>query len=643
MAKDSFQNSLGMDLIKIERGSFMMGQEDGDFDERPRHRVKLDYSFHMASTVVTNAHYEKFDPTHFNLRGKRGFSREDEEAAVFVSWHDAMKFCRWLSEKEGRPYRLPTEAEWEYACRAGTSTPFHTGNSLEESYYRNQNRNWEPQPVPLEVATTPPNDWGLYDMHGTVEEWCYDWYGRYQSGERINPVGPPSGNMKVTRGGSHNTDPHYLRSANRSGTLPEDKNWLIGFRLVVGELPKTSPRSRRKPLWSTNVESVAHKWSEESEEPVFEGPLRYVNKPSRPENVPFYSHNHCPDISWCDNGDLLAIWFSCEEERGREMTILASRLRKGNDSWDPPAQFFNAPDRNMTGSALFNNGEGKLFHFNGLEVSGCWKNLALVMRTSTDDGASWSHPRLINPNHQTRNQVIAGTIKTKKGYLIQPCDAGAAGGKDAISSIHISRDGGINWTDPGVHESPLNLDRGSKGKSIAGIHAGIEQLSNGDLMAFGRGNNIEGKMPISYSEDMGKTWTYHSSQFPPISSGQRIVFTRLREGPLLLISFTDPSDDLDGDRTGMSLLDATGKERTCYGMFAALSFDEGRHWPIKKLITAGGPSQRLDGGAWTGEFTMNANQSEPMGYLAATQTPDGMIHLISSALYYKFNLAWLLD
>lgn len=120
-------NSLGMNMVVLAPGRFSMGGTDGEFDERPVHTVTIIRPFSLAATEVTNAQYEQFDPAHRALRGKRGISREDDEAVVFVSWHDAVRFCQWLSEKEGRPYRLPTEAEWEFACRAGTTTAYSTG------------------------------------------------------------------------------------------------------------------------------------------------------------------------------------------------------------------------------------------------------------------------------------------------------------------------------------------------------------------------------------------------------------------------------------------------------------------------------------------------------------------------------------
>lgn len=646
---EEYTNSIKMRFVRIEPGIFMMSSsESGDHDEQPVHQVRITKPFYMGVTEVTNAQYEQFNLEHKKYRGRRGFSNEDDEAVVFVSWHDAGRFCQWLSEKEGKPYRLPTEAEWEYACRAGTTTAYHTGESLPEVYHKHQNEEWEPVSVPLYVGRTPANLWGLHDMHGNVEEWCHDWYGPYTESEQFDPVGRIDGVFKVTRGGSHNTTVEYLRSANRMGTLPEDKHWLIGFRVVLGELPKTKPLPRPEPkLWAQNVQPSNYDWSNgpDPDTPYFQGPIEFVRFPKNRETIPMYDHNHCPSITWCPNGDLLAVWFSTIRERGREMTILASRLRSGNDQWDFPAEFFKAPDRNMTGSSLFNDGKGTIYYFNGMETDGMWANLALVMRTSTDNGVSWSRPRLINSEHQPRNQVISGTFRTREGYLIQPCDAvyGGNGG----TAIHISRDEGQTWTDPGAGTTKPNFAVDKTGGTIAGIHAGVVQLNDGSLMAFGRGDNRLGsddnigeRMPMSRSKDMGKTWTYAASEFSPIDGGQRLVLKRLREGPILFVSFTDSSKNLNAPE-GMLIRDASGKERRVYGMFAALSFDEGNTWPVKKLIAPDGPAQDLDGGAWTRNFVMDATHAEPRGYLAVTQTPDGLIHLISSRLHYRFNLVWL--
>ena len=135
-------------------------------------------------------------------------------------------------------------------------------------------------------------------------------------------------------------------------------------------------------------------------------------------------------------------------------------------------------------------------------------------------------------------------------------------------------------------------------------------------MAFGRGNSIDGKMPVSYSSDKGYSWSSQASGFPPIGSGQRLVLKRLIEGPIMLATFTNG------------------------GMTIFLSYDEGQTWTDGKLLSDGS-GRTIAGGAWTGDFTMDATHAEPKGYFACAQTPDGIIHLISSRLHYRFNLSWL--
>jgi hypothetical protein len=141
-------------------------------------------------------------------------------------------------------------------------------------------------------------------------------------------------------------------------------------------------------------------------------------------------------------------------------------------------------------------------------------------------------------------------------------------------------------------------------------------------------------MPMSISKDMGKNWTYSASEFPPLGSGQRLILRRLKEGPILFVSFTDR-------KNGMVIRDHAGKQCKVFGMFAALSLDEGKTWPVIRLVSAGGAARILDGGGNTGKFVMDQTHAEPRGYLAATQTPNGLIHLISSKQHYVFNLAWI--
>ena len=632
--------------VEIPAGSFYMGGtgEGEDFDEAPVHKVTISRPFRMGQTEVTNAQFEAFRPEHRAYRGKNGLSSGDDEAVTFVSYHDAVAFCEWLSQKEGKTYRLPTEAEWEYACRAGTYYDFYTGDGLPENYRKHQQTTRDYAAVSLRVGQTPPNAFGLYDMHGNVEEWCLDWYGPYSAEEQTDPAGYATGFYRVTRGGSHNTPDKYLRSANRMAMIPEDKHALTGFRVVQAEYPSQPTLIDETPHRHANaVRQQAFTWSKNDTTPFFTAPVPYVITPACGSSEPFFRHNHQPAITWCDNGDLLAAWFSADEENGRGMVVLASRLRAGSDQWEEASLFFKVPDRNMTGLALFNDGEGRLYHLNGVEAAGDWQNLAMALRVSTDNGATWSAPRLIAPEHTKRHQIIAGTIRTREGWLIQACDAGP--GSHDGAAIHISKDGGATWHDPWDGAPLPDFHEGGSGSTIAGIHAGVVQLADGSLMALARGNSIEDeqgrlRMPMSLSKDGGKTWEYHASEFPPIDGGQRLVFMRLKEGPLLLFSFTDHPLRTPENERGMLFPDRAGNNYRGYGLYAALSFDEGKTWPVRKLLTDG-ETRFLNGGAWTRFFLMDQTHAEPRGYMAATQTPDGMIHLVSSRLYYRFNLAWL--
>jgi sulfatase modifying factor 1 len=636
----SFTNSLGMKMRKIPAGTFLMGQEnEGDFDERPVHSVTIPNSFFISATEVTNVQYEAFDSDHRQYRGKYGLSQEDDEAVIFVTRNEAIAFCEWLSQKEGKTYRLPTEAEWEYACRAGTNTKYYNGDQLPEIYFKNQRETWSFEHVSLKVATTSPNAWGLYDMHGNAEEWCLDWYGIYQEGERTAPIGYANGDFKVTRGGSHSTDVHYLRSPNRSGALPHERHPLIGFRVVCAEMPTTEPLTRSDvPLWARDVSQKRYDWqiSSQTDSALFIGPKTYVKIPPGLNGPLFIDHNHCPALTVCPNGDLLAIWYTTKAESGRELAIAASRLRKGAVEWDEASLFWDSPDRNDHASDLLWDGENTLYHFNGLSSDATWGKLILIMRTSTNNGVTWSKAQILNPEYGLRNQVIAGGFITSSNRILLRCDAVTEGNGGTV--IHLLNLDGSGWFIPCPTRLKPTFKEGETGAWIAGIHAGVVELNNGKLLALGRGDNINGRMPQSISTDMGRSWTYSASEFPPISGGQRLALLRLQEGPLLLVSFTGTINYED-----LAITDQAGRKVYRHGLFAALSYDEGQTWPIKKLISDFGDSRVLNGGAWTDEFIMNATNAEPKGYIVAKQAPNGIIHLLSSALHYQFNLKWLLE
>lgn len=641
------QSVPSIEMAEIPAGFFFMGgRGDGeDFDEAPVHKVIFPKSFRIGVTEVTNQQFEYFFPEHKSLRGYKGVSHNDNDAVVNVSWHDAMEFCRLLSQATGRNFRLPTEAEWEYACRAGSYTLYNTGDWFPESMHKEQRVARDFSPVSLEVAQFAPNQFGLYDMHGNVEEWCMDYYAPYSQHDQINPCGPCDGTYRVTRGGSHHTPIKYLRSSNRSAMLPDDKHAQTGFRIVESD----APLNNYGEIWTVpqlrnDVSNSMYKWKPiPSDKPFYKPPVPYVIKPDNVDAV-FYRHNHQPAVTWCPNGDLLAIWFSANEENGREVTVLYSRRIGKTGEWEEAKEFFRVPDRNITGSSLLTLIDGTLLHINGIEASGDWQNLAMACRKSNDNGVSWTKPEIIAPLHEKRHQIISGSIVTSQGYILQACDAGP-GGNDG-TALHISYDNGKSWRDQWDGAPLPDFVENGKGTTIAGIHAGVVQIDDSTIMAMGRGNSIADsagvmKMPVSLSYDMGRNWTYSASPFTPIDGGQRLVLRRLNEGPLLLISFTGHPLRTAPEHYGMEFTASDGSKFTGYGMFAAVSFDNGRTWPVRKLISDS-ETRFFDGGAWTGGFVSDSMHAEPRGYLCATQTPDNVIHLLSSRLHYQFNLAWIL-
>jgi len=647
-------------MVEIPAGEFMMGGPGNgyDFDEAPAHKVTMTRSFRMSVTPVTNAQFEEFFPEHRDLRGSEwGISSEDDDAVVCVSWNDAIEYCRRLSEKTGKTYRLPTEAEWEYACRAGTTTPYWTGDTLPSSMLHHPKTERNLVKVSLRVGQSDANPFGLHDMHGLVEQWCMDWYAPYSSSPQSDPVQNSWGLYKVTRGGSHNTPVEFSRSSSRMASLPGDSHCQIGFRVVEVDGKQLPVQVAPRGQWVESIlrnnfskiprlrERESRRWRRERESvakaPLWIDPIPFVIAPkdtSSPERTPFYKHNHQPAVTYTQDGDLIAIWFSCDAESGREMVVLSSRFERGTSRWEEASLFFKVPDRNMTGSSLCHLPGGTLLHVNGVGNSGDWQNLALVARHSADGGYSWTDPVIVEGKHTVRHQVIAGTLVLDDGTIIQCCDAGA--GSEDGTSVHVSRDGGLSFKDAGG--------------TAAGIHGGVVALPDGSLMIYGRGNSMEApqgmkdsfgkdigglmRMPCSISRDGGATWETSPTEFPPIASGQRLVLLRLREGPLMLVSFTD-SPKLK-EKVGMEFRGKDGKTFTGYGMFAAISYDNGKTWPVRRLISDGAEKD-LDGGAWTREFHMDSSHAEPRGYLACVQTPDGVVHLLSSRLHYRFNLSWI--
>ncbi len=234
-------NGVELEMMPINAGSFMMGapeDEEGRYKNEKQHRVILTKAFYMGKYEVTQEQWEALmgsNPSRF-----KGAKRPVE----CVSWYDAQEFIKKLNtqddvKRSGMKFRLPTEAEWEYACRAGTTTAYSWGNALNGDK-ANCNGNY-PYGTDVkgkyleqttDVGSYAPNAWGLYDMHGNVYEWCEDWFGDYGNGAVTDPKGAPSGSYRVVRGGSWSFNARDCRSAVRGRDTPSMRGNIIGFRVV---------------------------------------------------------------------------------------------------------------------------------------------------------------------------------------------------------------------------------------------------------------------------------------------------------------------------------------------------------------------------------------------------------------------------
>jgi len=603
-------NSLGMKLVRVEAGEFIMGAGDAppktreewdarEWYEAPAHKVKISKAFFMATTEVTNAQYEEFDPEHKKLRGKHGVSKLDDDPVVMVTWQQAVDFCAWLAKKEGKPYRLPTEAEWEYACRAGTTTAYHTGDTLTpEQANFGVGLDGKKRITAVAVGGYKPNAWGLHDMHGNVAEWCHDWYGPYEAGEQTDPVGRADGWARVTRGWSYLPASHklgavrYCRSANRSGHLPDDANRVTGFRVVLGEMPATKPLPvAEPPLNQRDVkQGPAPKDGPDATKPYFADLAKGLSVPKEMWGPIYGAWNHFSTIAVCPNGDVLAVWYTCTQEEGRECAQAACRLRAGSDKWDPPSFFFGTPDCNTHAPVLLTDGK-RLYHFFTQSFAG-WDDAADCMRVSENSGATWSKPRVIlSREDPLRMSQPCSAFVAANGKLVLAVD-GDFGHRD--ERIMTSADAGKTWT---VGKGDL---RKAAGKYA--IHPASVQRADGAILTFLRGPD---PMPAFASKDEGETWEPVQMPFPGISVGQKAAALKLAGGGLLLCSFDNKKQLVGG------------------GTFAALSFDDGMTWPHVRKVEG------------------------PTGYMSLAQGPNGVIYLLgpngSNIRCVAFNEAWLKD
>jgi formylglycine-generating enzyme required for sulfatase activity len=237
-AGEVVSNRLGMKFAWCPPGTFLMGSPEGEkerLNDEKQHRVTLTQGYYLGVYEVTQARWQAV------MDGNPSRFKGDDKPVENVSWEDCQEFCKKLAAREGKRYRLPTEAEWEYACRAGTTTPFHFGETISTDqanydgkyiYADGKKGKYRGETTP--VGSFPANAWGLYDMHGNVWEWCQDTYTSELNEDIKDPLVDKSGDIRVPRGGSGDVSPRGCRAACRGGIAPGLRHGSYGCRVVLG-------------------------------------------------------------------------------------------------------------------------------------------------------------------------------------------------------------------------------------------------------------------------------------------------------------------------------------------------------------------------------------------------------------------------
>lgn len=595
MAAERPANSMGMRLVPIRAGSFEMGVDSvplpasittapkgagsnrpsyGDYDEVPVHKVTITQGFLIGETEVTVEQFRQF---------RSDYKGDDYYApyASGISWNEAVAFCDWLTKKEGKPYRLPTEAEWEYAARADNAT-------------------------------------GVKNMHSGVAEWVLDWYGRYPSEPQVDPVGPASGIARVIRGGGlddrtakNSGQPgqrqpaemaYYRRSANRASMAPAfgDRPTCIGFRVVQAPMPATKPLPYQAPFFQSAIKQERIQFGDGPKEPYFYRRELFPNLGGRDMHDVGYRIGLAPGlgigyhnsaVQVLDNGDVIAAYYNTpREEDDADQSILTMRLRYGAEDWDMPEPWPDFADA-ADAAPVFWNDHGRLWFF-----WGCPRLMGAVpfqYMTSDDNGATWSavqYPHFTGPVGYYTPQPINSIVRAADGTIYMPVDA-----KGGTSVVFATSDNGKTWRDTGGR--------------TGGRHTTLEIAKDGALVGWGGKNtNIDGFMPKATSRDGGKTWQLSKTPFKPLGSGQRPSIIRLASGDLFFVA-------------DWSARKVPGPRRE--GAFVAISTDDGETWTQRDL-----PGIKT------------------VGYVTATQAPDGVIHVVTSKnkpdYHIELNEAWVM-
>ncbi len=582
-------------VVWIPAGTFLMGQRANEQDaypnkETPRHRVTLSQGFWMGRHEVTKQQWRAVMGTS-PWSGRAYVNEDDLSPAVYVSWEDAQAFIARLTAHTGRPFRLPTEAEWEYACRAGTTTRFYWGD--DPTYEKINRAAWwrgnvfiTGQKYARPAGLKPANPWGLYDLSGNVSEWCQDWHGYYGDGPVTDPTGPATAQHRVLRGGSWLTTGGQCRSSRRNHEPPSAIHSDIGFRVAAGAVARP--------------EAGAPEFTE-----LFVAGAAGVNT------------YRIPGMLVAPDGSLLAFCEARKESQAdaSPSDIVLRRSLDGGRSWLP--------------MQVLVRGEGKEALMNPCPVVDHTNNTIILLcdkankvrpdhhqhfqLASRDNGQTWSEPVAIGgriANYDDRFNPGPGVgIQMRNGRLVIPGYTGEVNeetDEEWYSRVLYSDDYGRSWI--------LGLPVPELSDECQAV-----ELSDGTLMLNLRGNMGMSCRGVAISRNGGQTWSSFRwdralNECPCQASIVRYSLGGRGEKSRLL--FANP--DNVGEKFGIL-------ERT--RMTVRLSYDEGKTWPVKRLIHAG-----------------------PSSYSGLVRLPDGDIGLLLEGgekhrrewiRFVRFSLSWL--
>ncbi len=611
-------------VVRIPAGSFVMGAdagslpdavtqgigvmsrrpEHGDFDELPAHPVRIAHAFAISVNEVTPEEFRQFDSSFQAGAATQAY-------AAGVSWDRAEAYCAWLTHKTGKPWRLPTEAEWEYVARGGAKAVFGGSASMPK----------------VDVA----NAFGVKDMGVGRPEWVADWYGPYPSSAQVDPAGAVSGYTRVVRGGGLDfrhtatktspdlnvpaTAPYFARAANRASMPPSYTSPIgnIGFRVVQAGPVTGRTSAPQHYFFETAVKQTAAPQG---------GP-----DPAKPwyhthEMFPNLQGKDMPGIGWkvglapglgvnyhnsaiqeLPNGDMVAAYYNTpDREDDPDQTVLVMRRRAGAEDWDMPEPWPVFADAALAAPVFWHDTKfkDKVWMFWGFpRLIGAGP---FCYATSLDNGATWSPVQFPNfPEKIGRyvSQPINSVVRGADGTIYMPTDSTGrdADGNGSISAVWATKDEGKTWYDTGGR--------------TAGRHTTVVIAKNGDLLGFGgKNSNLEGRMPLARSTDGGKTWKKSKTPFDQLLSGERPSVIRLTSGRLFFVADYNPKNE---------------KHIHKDGAYVALSDDDGATWVTKRL-----PTDVLT-----------------VGYTTATQGAGGVIHVVTSKnkpdYEIELNEAWVMD